>query len=144
MGSGLTSPWGHGCFPSCGLVPGGGGNGQPGPLLGPAAPPSTQGPPGRAGARSQVRPGAVLWGEGQLAEGRAGHVPRVTQLLNGRAECQTGSPELLAAASTSASPHALHPRAQPLSPPQGLLRPRPPILPDRLCLLQGPQPSRTL
>lgn len=122
-GSGLMSPWGCGCSPSCGLVPGAGGNGQPGPLLGPAAPPSTRGPPRRAGAWSQVRPRAVLWGESQLAEGRAGHVPRVTQLLNGRAERQTSSPELLAAASTSASPHALHPRAQPLCPPQGLLTP---------------------
>lgn len=114
--------------PGPGLVPGGGGNGQPGPLLGPAAPPSTQGPQGVPGPESGA-PGAVLWGEGQLAEGRAGHVPRVTQLLHGRAERQTGCPELRAEASTSASPRALRPWAQPLSPPQGLLRPRPPVLP---------------
>lgn len=94
--------------------PGGRGNGQPGPLLGPVAAPSTRGPPrARQHPESGAAPGLFCGEDRRLGKGREGHVPRVTQLLNGRAERQTGSPELLAAASTSASPQALHPRAQP-------------------------------
>ena len=126
--SGSPSPWASGSAVAPGShhhgavdasspaawSPGGRGNGQPGPLLGPVAAPSTRGPPrARQRPESGAAPGLFCDEDRRLGEGRAGHVPRVTQPLNGRAERQTGSPELLAAASTSASPKALHPRAQP-------------------------------
>lgn len=114
--------------------------GQPGPLLGPAAVPSTRGPP-RAHQRpeSGAAPGLFCGENHRLGEGRAGHVPRLTQPLNGRAERQMGSPELLAAASTSASPHTLHPGPSlPSQPPQGLLRPHPPALPATPVSAAGP------
>ena len=120
--------------------------GQLGPLLRPAAVPSTRGPP-RAHQRpeSGAAPGLFCGEDHRLGEGRAGHVPRVTQPLNGRADRQMGSPELLAVASTSASPHTLHPRPSlPSQPPQGLLRPHPPALPATPMSAAGPQPSRTL
>ena len=62
-GSRFTSPWGHGCFQSCSLVPWGQGErpawaaaGTSGCALNPGAPQGTPAPGVRCG------PGAVLWG----------------------------------------------------------------------------------
>lgn len=100
--------------------------------------PPTRGPLGHTSA-SPVRcgPGAVLWGKPPTAGRGAGqgHVPRVTQPLNGRAERQMGSPKLLAAASfrPARTPSPPGP-ASLLQPPQGLLRPHPPALPGHACV----------
>lgn len=88
-----------------------------------------------------MRPrGGLFCGENhRLGEGRAGHVPRLTQPLNGRAERQMGSPELLAT-STLGQPAHPSPQAQPpfSSPLKASSGPTPPALPATPVSAAGP------